>query len=64
MLERYHLTPVGYTTHSGLDVIKWILLLVVLVGNKGVNNVSIFKYEERKPVPIAELDVIFHEFLE
>ena len=32
--------------------------------NKGINNESIFHDEEVKPVPISELDVIFHEVLE
>ena len=64
MGERYHLNPVASTTYSGIEVIKWIVLLMVDLVNKGINNVSMFQDKEGKPVPIVALDVIFHWVLE
>ena len=43
MGERYHLTPVASTTNSGVEARKWILLLMVALGNKGINNGSMLQ---------------------
>ena len=64
MGERYHMKPVDYNTDSGIEVRKLILLLMVALGGKVINNWYIFQDEEVNPVPIVALDVIFHEVFE
>ena len=63
MGERYRLNPVASTTDSGIEVRKWIELLMVALLNKVITNAPIFLYEEGKPVRIEALDVIFREVL-
>ena len=64
MGERYRLNPVASTTDSGIEVRKWILLLMVYLGKKFINKLSILHYEEGNPVTISEIGVISHELLE
>ena len=63
MVERYHLTQVASTTDSGIEVRKWIVLLMEYLVNKGINKGSMLHGEEGKTLPIASLDVIFNEVL-
>ena len=42
-VERYHLTPVVSTTDSGVEVRKLIILLMVAMGKKVINNGSMFQ---------------------
>ena len=53
MGERYQLTPVAYITYSGIEVIKWIVLLMVDLEKNSFNNRSMFQSEEGKPVSIS-----------
>ena len=49
---------------SGIEVRKWILLLILALVKKYIKNGPMFQDEEGNPVPISALDVIFHEVLE
>ena len=49
---------------SGIEVRKWILLLMLALGKKGIKSGSMFQDEEGNTSTIAELDVIFNEVLE
>ena len=44
-VERYHLTPVASNTYSGIEVRKWILLLMVALINKGTNKAYMLQDE-------------------
>ena len=50
--------------YSRVEVRTYILLLVVSLGNKGINNRSMLQDEEVNLVPITVLYVIFIEVLE
>ena len=45
MGESYYLTPVASPMDSGIEVRKWIVLLMVSLGRKGINNGSMFQYK-------------------
>ena len=62
--EIHHLTPFASTIDSGIEVIKSIVLLMLYLAKKGINNVLMFQNEGGDLVPIAALDVVFHEVLE
>ena len=62
--ERYELTQVASTTDSGIEIIKWIVLLMSYLGKKGTKKVSMLQDEEGKPSKISEIDGIFNEVLE
>ena len=49
---------------SGIEVRKWILLLMLALGKKVIKSGSMFQDEEGNTSTIAELDVIFNEVLE
>ena len=48
---------------SWIEVRKWIMLLMVSPGKKGLNNGSMFQDEEVNTLTIVALDLIFHEVL-
>ena len=48
---------------SWIEVRKWIMLLMVSPGKKGLNNGSMFQEEEGNTLTIVTLDLIFHEVL-
>ena len=49
---------------SGIEVRKCIVLLMLSLLKKVINNRSMFHDEKGKPIPIAALGVIFNEVLE
>ena len=62
--EKIYLTPVASTTNSGIYIRKLVVLLMVALVQKGLNNEFMFQYEEVNLLPIVALDVIFHKVLE
>ena len=48
----YHITPVAFTADPGEDVRRFIVLLMISLGNKGINNVSMLDNEEGETVKL------------
>ena len=58
--EGYYLIKLASTMDSGTEVRKWIVLLIVSLENKGINNGFMLQDEEGKLVTILAIDVIVH----